>query len=90
MVELLFPRTLSEDMKDVFIHPIGLGLRGVTRIRNVTFLNPLTYLVYYDFLTVSTPRNDIRPRYPEHSLVASEPTAALQDTDALFEMNPQR
>ena len=29
MVELLFPRTLSEDMKDVFIHPRGLGLRGV-------------------------------------------------------------
>jgi len=30
-VELLFPRTLSEDMKDVFILPIGLGLRGVGR-----------------------------------------------------------
>ena len=55
MVELLFPRTLSEDMKDVFIHPIGLGLRGVTRIRNVTFLNPLTYLVYQDFSVLSTP-----------------------------------
>ena len=41
-------------------------------------------------LTVSSPKNDIRPRYPEHSLVASEPTAALQDTDALFQMNPQR
>jgi hypothetical protein len=29
MVELLFPLTLREDMKDVFIHPRGLGLRGV-------------------------------------------------------------
>ena len=45
MVELLFLYTLSRGMKDVFIHPIGLGLRGVARIRDVTFLNPLTYLV---------------------------------------------
>ena len=29
MVELLFPLTLREDMKDVFILPRGLGLRGV-------------------------------------------------------------
>jgi len=28
-VELLFPLTLREDMKDVFIHPRGLGLWGV-------------------------------------------------------------
>ena len=31
MVELLFPLTLREDMKDVFIHPRGLGLRGVVQ-----------------------------------------------------------
>ena len=39
MVELLFPLTLREDMKDVFIHPIGLGLGGVHNgLRNVNFL----------------------------------------------------
>jgi hypothetical protein len=31
MVELLFPVTLRQDMKDVFRHPIGLGLRGVVQ-----------------------------------------------------------
>jgi hypothetical protein len=56
MVELLFPRTLSEDIKDVFILPRGLGLRGVYKgSRNVTFLNPLTYLVYYGFHHSSIP-----------------------------------
>jgi hypothetical protein len=46
MVELLFPVTLRQDMKDVFILPRGLGLRGVEqKIKNVTFLNLLTYLV---------------------------------------------
>jgi len=30
-VELLFPLTLREDMKDVFRHPRGLGLRGVVQ-----------------------------------------------------------
>ena len=87
MVELLFPLTLREDMKDVFILPRGLGLRGVQLLR---FVTSLIYLVYYGFLTVSSPKNDIRPRCPEHNLVASEPTAALQDTDASFQMNPQR
>ena len=33
MVELLFPLTLREDMKDVFILPRGLGLRGVGSVR---------------------------------------------------------
>ena len=87
MVELLFPLTLREDMKDVFILPRGLGLRGVQLLR---FVTSLIYLVYYGFLTVSSPKTDIRPRYPKRSLVASEPTAALQDTDASFQMNPQR
>ena len=87
MVELLFPLTLREDMKDVFILPRGLGLRGVQLLR---FVTSLIYLVYYGFLTLSTPRTDIRPRCPGRSLVASEPTAALQDTDASFQMNPQR
>ena len=87
MVELLFPLTLREDMKDVFILPRGLGLRGVQLLR---FVTSLIYLVYYGFLTLSTPRTDIRPRCPEHSSIASEPTAALQDTDASFQMNPQR
>ena len=87
MVELLFPLTLREDMKDVFILPRGLGLRGVQLLR---FVTSLIYLVYYGFLTVSSPKTDIRPRCPERSLVASEPTAALQDTDASFQMNPQK
>ena len=38
MVELLFPVTLRQDMKDVFILPIGLGLRGVQLLRFVTSL----------------------------------------------------
>ena len=87
MVELLFPLTLREDMKDVFILPRGLGLRGVQLLR---FVTSLIYLVYYGFLTVSSPKTDIHPRCPEHNLVASEPTAALQDTDASFQMNPQK
>jgi len=32
MVELLFPVTLRQDMRDVFIHPRGLGLQGVTTV----------------------------------------------------------
>jgi hypothetical protein len=36
MVELLFPLTLREDMKDVFIHPRGLGLRGVWMVRRTS------------------------------------------------------
>ena len=40
MVELLFPRTLNEDMKDVFILPRGLGLRGVTK-KGVLMSGPL-------------------------------------------------
>jgi hypothetical protein len=45
MVELLFPVTLRQDMKDVFILPRGLGLRGVAkRLENFTFLNLMTYL----------------------------------------------
>ena len=67
MVELLFPRTLSEDMKDVFILPRGLGLRGVEqKIKNVTFLNLLMYLVYYGFPTLSTPKIDTHPGCSAH------------------------
>ena len=56
MVELLFLCTLSRGMKDVFILPRGLGLRGVEqKIKNVTFLNPLIYLVYYGFPYTSSP-----------------------------------
>ena len=87
MVELLFPRTLSEDMKDVFILPRGLGLRGVQLLR---FVTSLIYLVYYDFLTLSTPKSDIRPRCPERSSIVSEPTAVHQDIDASFQMIPHR
>ena len=47
MVELLFPLTLREDMKDVFILPRGLGLWGVQLLR---FVTPLLYL-YYQILT---------------------------------------
>jgi len=45
MVELLFPLTLREDMKDVFIHPRGLGLRGVVCKRTQGSLHLFTYLV---------------------------------------------
>ena len=44
MVELLFPRTLSEDMKDAFILPRGLGLRGVDKSGRVS---PTALCVYY-------------------------------------------
>jgi len=78
-------------MRDCCLYTLfSLGQACYTKLETVTFRNPLTYLVYYDFLTVSSPKNDIRPRCPEHNLVASEPTAALQDTDASFQMNPQR
>ena len=64
MVELLFPLTLREDMKDVFILPRGLGLRGVQLLR---FVTSLIYLVYYGFLTLSSPRTDIHQACPERS-----------------------
>ena len=39
MVELLFPLTLREDMKDVFRLPRGLGLRGVEqKLKTLRFL----------------------------------------------------
>ena len=80
MVELLFLCTLSRGMKDVFILPRGLGLRGVEqKIKNVTFLNPLIYLVYYGFHYPSTPKIDIHPKYPEHNSDVSELVPALQD-----------
>lgn len=44
MVELLFPRTLSEDMKDVFRLPRGLGLRGVSKNG---WVPPTASCVYY-------------------------------------------
>ena len=87
MVELLFPVTLRQDMKDVFRLPRGLGLRGVQLLR---FVTSLIYLVYYDFLTLSTPKSDIRPRCPERSSIVSEPTAVHQDIDASFQMIPHR
>ena len=55
MVELLFPLTLREDMKDVFIHPRGLGLRGVYNgLRNVNIPASLMYLYYYGFPSLSS------------------------------------
>ena len=78
MVELLFPLTLREDMKDVFILPRGLGLRGVEqKIKNVTFLNLLTYLVYYGFPTLSTPKTDTHPGCSEHMKGTSVPCPSL-------------
>ena len=57
MVELLFPLTLREDMKDVFIHPRGLGLRGVYNgLRNVNIPASLMYLYYYGFHHPSSPK----------------------------------
>ena len=56
MVELLSPLTLREDMKDVFIHPRGLGLRGVYNgLRNVNIPASLMYLYYYGFHHPSSP-----------------------------------
>ena len=67
MVELLFPVTLRQDMKDVFILPRGLGLRGVEqKIKNVTFLNPLIYLYITVSTTLSTPNTDIHPGCSAH------------------------
>jgi hypothetical protein len=55
MVELLFPVTLRQDMRDVFDFPRGLGLWGVfERLKNFTFLNPLIYLYYYILTPLST------------------------------------
>ena len=62
MVELLFPLTLREDMKDVFIHPRGLGLRGVYNgLRNVNIPASLMYLYYYGFHHSSSPKT-VYPR----------------------------
>ena len=78
MVELLFPLTLREDMKDVFRLPRGLGLRGVEqKIKNVTFLNLLIYLVYYGFPTLSTPNTDIHPECSAHMKDTSVPYLSL-------------
>ena len=63
MVELLFPVTLRQDMKDVFILPRGLGLRGVQLLR---FVTSLIYLVYYGFPTLSTPKTDTHPGCSAH------------------------
>ena len=75
MVELLFPLTLREDMKDVFIHPRGLGLRGVYNgLRNVNIPASLMYLYYYGFYDLSTPQMRIPiwvlyPLVPNSTLV---------------------
>jgi len=54
MVELLFLYTLSRGMRDVFIHPRGLGLQGVwkmlhfvtiRRIYNTTVSRPCQALI---------------------------------------------
>ena len=46
MVELLFPRTLSEDMRDCFLDTLfSLGQACYTKLETVTFRNPLIYLV---------------------------------------------
>ena len=46
MVELLFPRTLSEDMRDGFVTQPSLGQAAgdEKKIKKFTFLNLLTYL----------------------------------------------
>ena len=52
------------------------------KIKNVTFLNPLIYLVYpclIIFIYPSTPKIDIHPKYPEHNSDVSELVPALQD-----------
>ncbi len=50
MVELLFPLTLREDMRDVFIHPRGLGLWGVyNTLKNFTFLNVVDVFIVLRF-----------------------------------------
>ena len=53
MVELLFPLTLREDMKDVFIHPRGLGLRGVWMVRKTS---PVHVFILSELHTSVNPR----------------------------------
>ena len=44
MVELLFPVTLRQDMRDVFRLPRGLGLQGVVQLNGTLHPEPLIYL----------------------------------------------
>ena len=68
MVELLFPRTLSEDMRDCVLDTLfRLGQACYTKLETVTFRNLLIYLVYYGFPYPSTPSTDILEAYPIRS-----------------------
>ena len=105
MVELLFPRTLTRgyERRDLYSLEVSvcgelIVLRFVTLyiMYNTSDFPTCQAPIWERFETVSRRpayynfRNDTRQAYPEHNLVASEPTAALQGINALFQMNPHR
>ena len=82
MVELLFPLTLREDMKDVFIHPRGLGLRGVVqRIKKCKHSCVVDVFSIIRFAVPVNPKIDIRPGYSAHMKDISVPYPSLPDME---------
>ena len=77
-MELLFPVTLRQDMKDVFRHPIGLGLRGVVqRIKKCKHSCVVDVFSIIRFAVPVNPKIDIRPRYSAHMKDISAPCPSL-------------
>ena len=84
MVELLFPVTLRQDMKDVFRHPIGLGLRGVVqRIKKCKHSCVVDVFSIIRFAVPVNPKIDIRPGYSEHMKDISAPCPSLPGTGSI-------
>ena len=84
MVELLFPVTLRQDMKDVFRHPRGLGLRGVVqRIKKCKHSCVVDVFSIIRFAVPVNPKIDIRPRYPARMKDTYVPCPSLPDTELI-------
>ena len=84
MVELLFPVTLRQDMKDVFRHPIGLGLRGVVqRIKKCKHSCVVDLFSIIRFAVSVNPKIDIHPKYPAHMKDISVPCPSLPDMGSI-------
>jgi len=84
MVELLFPVTLRQDMKDVFRHPRGLGLRGVVqRIKKCKHSCVVDVFSIIRFAVPVNPKIDIRPRCPVHMKDTSVPCPSLPDMGSI-------